>query len=130
MKGWFAKVGVRLVPTDDLSQAIIEKMGDGEAAEFEIVRPRSVPMHKLYFGLCRKIGENQDPPRDESSIDAELRVRSGHFDVMLVDGHDVRVPKRIAFAKLTHDGWMKLWPSIESAIRETFGEEYLLESMQ
>lgn len=177
MKLWLAKVQragkLGLIPTDEQSRAVLGRMADGECAEFSIVRPRSVPMHRMYFGICRQIGENQDPPRDEASIDYELRIRAGHYDVLLIgkdellariakclyaaidqirknirglhtftlllegladelneraEKCEVRVPKRIAFDKLTHDEWMKLWPSLELVIRENFGEEYIREA--
>lgn len=131
MKLWLAKItgrtSVGLIPTDDISKRILSRMADGECAQVELVRPRSVPMHRMYFGICREIGLNQDPQRTEASIDAELRVRAGHYEVMLIDGHECRIPKRIAFDKLSHDEWMELWPSLELAIRETFGEEYIRE---
>jgi hypothetical protein len=131
MKLWFAKARrgdkVGLIPTDDKARAILSKMGDGECAEVELIRPRSVPWHRMYFGICSEIGENQDPRRTEDSIDQELRVRAGHFDVLWIDGHEVRVPRRIAFAKLSADEWSELWPSLELAIREHFGEEYIRE---
>lgn len=132
MRLWLAKVRrddkVGLIPTDDQSRAVLGRMGDGECAEVELVRPRSVKMHKMYFGICCDIGQNQDPTRDEDSIDHELRVLAGHYDVLHVSGHEIRVPKRIAFAKLSHDEWMQLWPSLELAIRERFGEEYIRET--
>lgn len=132
MKLWLAKVErdgkVGLIPTDDESRAALRRMGQGECAQVEIIRPRSLPWHRMYFGICREIGKNQDPVRDESSIDHELRVRAGHFDVLWVDGHECRVPKRIAFARLSPDEWEALWPSLELAIREHFGEEYLREA--
>lgn len=132
MKLWLAKVRrddkLGLIPTDDESRAALGRMADGECAEVEIVRPRSLPWHRMYFGICREIGKNHDPVRDEASIDHELRVRAGHYDVMWVDGHEVRVPKRIAFAKLDGNQWAELWPSLEMAIREHFGEEYIRES--
>ena len=131
MKLWLAKVKrgdkVGLIPTDDQSRAVLSRMGDGECAEVELVRPRSLQWHRMYFGICREIGKNQDPQRDENSIDNELRVLAGHYDVMYVAGHEVRVPKRIAFAKLSGDEWAELWPSLELAICEHFGGEYLQE---
>lgn len=129
MKFWFHKVSRAgksgLVPDDDQGHALLRKMGDGECAQIEIVRPRSVQWNKMYFGICRTIGENQDPQRSESSIDAELRIRAGHFDVLFIDGHECRVPRRIAFAQLSADEWAELWPSLELAICEHFGQEYL-----
>ena len=128
MRLWLAKSGHGLLPADEASEAVLAKMVAAECAEFTIIRPRSSSWHRMYFGICRTIGENQDPQRDEDSIDAELRVRAGHFDVLVVDGHEVRVPKRIAFHTLTGDAWSAIWPSIELAIREHFGEEYIRES--
>ena len=88
--------------------------------------PRSLEaISASIFGICRTIGENQDPQRSESSIDAELRIRAGHFDVLFIDGHECRVPRRIAFAQLSADEWAELWPSLELAICEHFGQEYL-----
>jgi hypothetical protein len=131
MKLWFAKVRrgekAGLIPTDEDSRALVNRLGDGECVQVEVIRPRSVPMHRMYFGICREIGLNQDPVRDEDSIDNELRILAGHYEVLWVAGHEVRYPKRIAFAKLTHDEWMQLWPSLELAINERFGEGYIHE---
>lgn len=137
MRLWLAKVTGRhragLVATDEDSQAVLDKMADGECAEFEIRRVRSLPWHRKYFGICRQIGLNQDPPRDEDSIDHELRILAGHYDCMRLRDRrsnelfEVRTPKRIAFHKLTQDQWEKLWPSLEQAGIERFGEEFWLE---
>ena len=129
MRFWLAKVRragkVGLIPTDDESRGAISKMEDGECVQVEISRPRSVPYNRLYWGLCRSIGENQDPPRDEDSIDAELRILAGHYEVMYFDGRKVFVPKRIAFDKLDADGWNEYFRKAEVAIAERFGSEYL-----
>ena len=131
MKLWLAKarrgVKVGLIPTDDESRAVLGRLGDGECVQVELTRARSVQWNKMYFGICRQIGINQDPQRTEHSIDAELRIRAGHFEVIFIDGHEVRMPKRIAFAHLSADEWAELWPSLELAIREHFGEEYIRE---
>jgi len=167
MKLWLAKVErdgkVGLIPTDDLGRTVLSRLDNGECFNIELSRPRSIDWHRMYFGICRSIGESQDPQRDESSIDAELRIRAGHYDVLYIGenpaasfldavctavshvlpestaerlrsvieqlsrGHEVRVPKRIAFDKLSADRWAELWPSLELAIREHFGEEYIPE---
>lgn len=131
MKLWLAKRRGRttsgLVPTDEDGRAFLDRFGDGECCQVEIVRPRSVQWNRMYWGLCRAIGENQDPPRDEESVDAELRILSGHYDVMYVEGHEVRVPKRIAFQKMSADEWAEYWQRAEVAVSERFGAEYLPE---
>lgn len=173
MKVWLAKKGRGFLPADDDSVRAHARLAEAECVLCEMTSPRSLQWHRMYFGICSEIGKNQDPPRGTDSIDYELRVRAGHFDVMMI-GEDsllkriaqsldvcveqirknivgmakfaaslqaladalheratkleVRIPKRIAFHKLDGDGWAKLWPSLELAIRETFGEEYLRES--
>ena len=128
MKLWFARHGSALISTDAESERFIRKLEPGECAIFESTRPRSVQWNRLYWGLCRTIGQNQDPPRDESSIDLELRILSGHFEVYIVDGHEVRAPKTIRFAEMTADEWSALWPSLEQAIAERFGSTYIAEA--
>lgn len=128
MRLWLARRGKILIPTDAEGERFIRKLEPGECAIFEVSRPRSVQWNRLYWSLCRTIGENQDPQRDESSIDLELRIRSGHYEVFLLDGHEIRVPKRIAFAEMDATEWEALWPSIEQAIAERFGSEYIQES--
>jgi hypothetical protein len=54
-----------------------------------------------------------------------LRILAGHYDVMRVGEHEVRVPKRIAFHKLSAEKWEALWPELERAIAQRFGNEYL-----
>jgi hypothetical protein len=127
-KLWLARRGKVLIPTDQQSERFIRKMEPGECAVFEASRPRSVQWNRMYWALCRSIGENQDPPRDESSIDLELRIRAGHFEIFLMDGHEIRVPKTIRFAEMDADAWAELWPSIEQAITDRFGAEYIQES--
>ncbi len=130
MKLWFAKVRrgekAGLIPTDEDSRALVNRLGDGECIQVEALRPRSVQFNRLYWGLCRTIGENQEPPRDEDSIDAELRILAGHYEVMYFDGREVRVPKRIAFDKLDADQWNEYFRKAEIAIAERFGQEYLI----
>lgn len=131
MKLWLAKVQrgnkLGLIPTDDQSRAVLGRMEEGECAEFDVRRPRSVQWNRMYWGMCREIGENQDPQRDEDSIDSELRILAGHYELMFVDGHEVRVPRRIAFDKMDADEWSDYWRRVELAISERFGSEYLRE---
>lgn len=125
MKGWIAKKGRGFLPACEESARAHVRMSDDECVMVKFIRVRSVPWNRMYFGICREIGKNQDPPRGEDSIDQELRVRAGHFEKFWVDGHECRMPKRIAFDQLTADEWAELWPSLDLAIREHFGEEYI-----
>jgi hypothetical protein len=122
MRIWLYRREDFLAPTDEESLRIIRRYEQGEMVPVRIERVRSIKWHRLYFGLCRLIGENQDPQRDESSVDGELRWRAGHRELLGEhDGKEIWIPKRIAFDQLTGDEWSNLWPSLELAMRERFG---------
>lgn len=118
-----------LAPADPETAEALAKLGDGEMLLMRPVKVRSLHWHRMYFGICRTIGENQDPARDESSIDMELRVLAGHYDVLHARKgnslYEVRTPKRIAFDKMGAEEWQALWPSLELSIRERFGDSFI-----
>lgn len=125
VKAMIAKHGKGFLPADERGELLHKRMEVGECAVVKVVRPRSLPWHKKYFGICRTIGEQQEPERDEDSIDHEIRILAGHYTKFYVGGVECRQAKRIAFDQLTADEWAKLWPSLEKAIVENFGYEYL-----
>jgi hypothetical protein len=133
MRLWLAKTPDGLVGADDDSCAVIAKLGEGEIAEFEIRRPRSLAWHRRYFGTCATIGKNQDPARDADSIDRELRILAGHYDTMKLRDrtsgivYDVLTPKRIAFHKMTAEEWAEYYRKGEPEWIARFGEAFWLE---
>lgn len=124
MKYWVCKKANALYPADERAERMFKRLFDGEAMQLSLERSRSYKWHKMYVSCCIAIGQNCDPSRDWESIDYELRIRSGHYEVMFVDGHEVRYPKRIAFDKLTADQWAQLWPSLDLAMQEHFGFDH------
>ena len=113
-----------LVPADAAAEKLVTSMAEGEGLVMSVHKVRSLQWHRMYFGICREIGQNCDPVRDENSIDNELRIRSGHYDVMFVDEIEIRIPKRIAFDKLTAAEWAELWPRLDQAMQEGFGFDH------
>lgn len=124
MKVWVYKKGKALVPADERTERAFNRLFEGEAMQLELERSRSYKWHKMYVACCIEIGENCEPERDWMSIDSELRVRSGHFDQYPGDGFVIRVPKRIAFDKLSADEWSELWPRLDRAMQEGFGFDH------
>lgn len=125
MAAWFYKRGKALLPADEDGERGLSRMEDGECLLVSVIRARCPRELRRYYAICTRIGENQDPPRDKDSIDYELRIRSGHYDVFFVDGHEIRSPKRIAFDKLSQEAWEDYFQRVELAISEHFGVEYL-----
>lgn len=121
-------MGRGFIPVDEESRKLHRSLVPGEILLFRPLRVRSLRWHRMYYGICTEIGQNQDPVRDKSSIDMELRMRAGHKELVgLLGDQELWVPKRIAFDKMSPEEWAALWPSLELAIREHFGEGYITE---
>jgi hypothetical protein len=125
MSGWIAKKGRGFLPADDETARVHVRMKDGECAQVKIIRPRSVPWNRMYFGICEDIGKNQEPAVTKDVIDHKVRIYAGHRETIFIDGRECVWAKRIAFDQLTADEWADLWPSLELAIREHYGDEYI-----
>lgn len=123
MSAWFYKKGGGLFPADDDVKAKVDRMGEGEMLLVTVERARCPVLFRKYHAMCQRIAENNG--RDKESIDYELRILAGHYDVMHVEGFEVRTPKRIAFAKLTQEQWEEYFQRAELAIAEKWGSEYL-----
>jgi hypothetical protein len=126
VSAFFHKRGMALHPSDEAALKGLMRMGDGECVLVSVVRPRCANELRRYYAICQSIAENQDPPRDKDSIDHELRIRSGHYDVLLIEGHEIRTPKRIAFDKMSQEQWISYWERVEACVAQHFGVEYLL----
>ena len=124
---YLAKTANGFAPASDDAARWHARLGDGEGVEVKALKIRSLQWHRMYFSICRTIGLNQDPQRDEDSIDAEVRILAGHYNVVPLDGHpvEIRMPKRIAFDKLDANEWAALWPSLELGIVTRFGTQYV-----
>ena len=126
MSAFFHKRGMALHPSDEASLKGLMRMGDGECVLVSVVRPRCANELRRYYAICTAIGENQDPPRDKDSIDHELRIRSGHYEVMMIEGFEIRSAKRLAFDKMSQEQWEAYWEKVEAVICQRFGPEYLV----
>lgn len=117
------KKGDGLFPADDDVRTKVARMGDGELLLVTIERARCPVLFRKYHAMCQRIAENNG--RDKDSIDYEIRILAGHYDVLPGDGFEIRTPKRIAFAKLSQEQWEDYFQRAELAIAERWGAEYL-----
>lgn len=89
-----------LVPADDESAARIARVEFGEVAEIRIVRHRSLPQHRLFFGIVQHVAENSHFETADRLLVA-LKIRLGRYDLCrLPNGRDVPVPQSISFDKM------------------------------
>jgi len=114
---WFYRVGGSLMPTDDDSRKVIERMSDGECKAFRPIGVRDPVMHRRYWALCGDLPRKASrieidrmngkpvymPIRSKEDAHAAFKLCTGLFDVLPVEGTDfaIRVPHSTNFERMT-----------------------------
>ena len=113
---WLQRDGDFLIACDDHALQAVRKLREGQKVLVHIDRVRSPDWHRLYYARCKAIGENQEPQLSANAVDLKTRMIAGHKDfVGQWNGVDMFVPARIAFDKLSREGWERIWQSLEAA---------------
>lgn len=117
MPEWFRRCGDSLVPDNEDAMCALKKLQEGKPTRLHIDRVRSPEWHRLYFKRCAVIGENLGLSTD--AVDAKTRMMAGHVELAgQWEGRDLLVPARIAFDKLSANGWNAIWLGLEKAHEE------------
>jgi hypothetical protein len=98
-----------LVPVNDRGRAEVSKIPLGETVVISIMRDRSLPQHRLFFGILDHVAKASAFETAERLLVA-LKVRLGRYDLMkLPNGQVVPVPQSISFAKMGTDDFQKFF---------------------
>ena len=103
-EAFFKKTLGTLRPYDAEAEEMLAAIPEGTVIKAKVSRPRSVPHHRLYFGLLKKVYENS-PAKDRYPTVEIFRdvvsIGAGHFDwVMLPSGKNFPIAKSVKFSKL------------------------------
>lgn len=84
----------------------------------EVKAPRNPSFHRLYFAICKRIGDGIG--KDAESISTVFKYATGHYDVIRTKSYgEVKVPKSISFAKLDETGFRQFFDKcVETALSE------------
>jgi hypothetical protein len=137
---WFARSSGSLIATDDDSQKLIERMGDGECRAFKPIGVRDSVEHRRYWVTmtlvgkhCRRIeidrlGKQPAYMRIHSKEDAHtaMKLCTGLYDTLPVGGTDyaIRVPKSTDFDRMTPEEWKAYWPKVIDVLVEKAAPEF------
>lgn len=137
---WFARSGHSLIATDDDSQKVIERLGDGECKAFKPIGVRDPIEHRRYWVTmtlvgkhCRRIeidrlGKQPVYMRIHCKEDAHtaMKLCTGLYDTLPVGGTDyaIRVPKSTDFERMTPEEWAAYWPKVIDVLVEKAAPEF------
>lgn len=105
-------------PDDDDARRSLGRIPVGTTVRCEIVKPRSVTQLRRYWAMCALVAENHAELHTREQVDQALRLLTGHVDLVQVGEHTLRLPRRIAFAKLSQDEWEQYLSRAKDAVCE------------
>lgn len=126
--------GGKLVPADAMAEEDLMEFSDKRPVLVEVRHPRSLPQHRLLFGLIRKAAKATSTPITENALRQWLTVRTGHVDVLpLGFGKSYEAPRSWAFDKMDGEEFRRLFNDVVHLILTevapnlpaTFADEFL-----
>tara|TARA_Y100000310_G_scaffold83131_1_gene79809 strand:+ start:3014 stop:3448 length:435 start_codon:yes stop_codon:yes gene_type:complete len=93
-----------LRPADAEAEEALASIPNNTMVRVKVTRPRSVPHHRLFFGLLKKVYEQSAASEQYPSLDTfrhVVAIGAGHFDwTALPNGERIPIPRSIAFHKM------------------------------
>lgn len=126
--------GNALVPADQLAEEDLLAFSETKPVMVEAHTTRSLPQHRLLFGLIRKAAKATPTPITENALRQWLTVRTGHVDVLpLAFGQSYQAPRSWAFNKMDGEEFRRLFDDVVHLILTevapnlpaTFADEFL-----
>lgn len=100
MKGVFRKELGGLRPLDAAAATILAKYKLGDMVAVDVVKPRCIGHHRLYWSLCQKVAENMPGDFDAEVVSDVIKVRTGHVTCVRTKAGEMFLPKSISFAAM------------------------------
>jgi hypothetical protein len=98
-----------LLPVDPRDDAMLAGIALGETIAIKLVRGRSLPQHRLFFGILDHVAKATAFETAERLLVA-LKIRLGRYDLLAMpNGKMVPVPQSISFAKMDQADFAKFF---------------------
>ena len=89
-----------LYPIDDVGEAAMRNLAQGEIISVEVKRPRNVQFHRKFFAMLSIILENQDYYKSIDDLLCVCKIRVGHCHAIETKLGQVLIPDSISFASM------------------------------
>lgn len=102
-KALFIRTVHGLMPEDDAAAQSLKGVRIGSSVMVDVVRPRNIAFHRLYWKLVSTIAESIGA--EPETISDVLKLRTGHVRTIQTKQGLVKLPKSISFAALDQAGF-------------------------
>lgn len=100
MKGVFVKQLGCLRPVDQAARDIVAKYKVNDLVTADVVKPRCLSHHRLYWALAQVVAENMPGDFSAEVVSDVIKLRSGHVTVVKTAKGEAFIPKSISFAAM------------------------------
>lgn len=92
--------GLMLNPNDARSRDALKGLALGASVQVDVVRPRNVKRHNLYWALVTNISDAIPGNLTAENISDLLKLETGHCTIIRTSRETYKVPKSISFSKM------------------------------
>jgi hypothetical protein len=98
-KMFLRRVGNTLVPDGEESVSAMSTLPFNKSFMAEVKQPRNPAFHRLFFSVCRRIGDGVGC--NEEQIASVFKLATGHYEIIKSKRHgELKIPKSISFAQM------------------------------
>lgn len=102
------RIGNVLVADGDESISALSAIPFGKSLKAEIKQPRNSAFHRLFFAVCKRIGDGVG--KDAEQIATVFKLATGHYDVIHSKTYgELKIPRSISFAKMEETDFRKFY---------------------
>lgn len=108
----------RLEAAEPVTSEILKAMKQGEVVTGTIRRARNPRHHAKMFALLNAVFESQNRYPSLYALLTAVKIWTGHYESLMVDGKEVIVPKSISFANMPQDQFESFYNHVVNVILE------------
>lgn len=126
--------GTVLKASDRLAEEDMATLKPGKDFTADVKQPRSLPMHRLFFAMLRKVAQSTPTPLDEQALLSWIKVKCGHVSLLpLGFGRFYEAPASIAWHQMDQAQFREFFEravqviltEVASNLPQSFADEFL-----
>lgn len=122
MKLFVKRVGNVLVADGADCADALRTLPAGKLLTAEIKQSRNIQHHRLFFALCKRIGDGVGV--DADNIATVFKLATGHYTLVKSKRHgELKIPKSISFSRLDQTGFRTFFDECVRVAFEEWGIE-------
>lgn len=121
-KLFLRRVGNTLIPDGEESVSALAGLQFGKSFMAEVKQPRNPAFHRLYFSICKRIGDGTG--HDAEQISTVFKLATGHYDSIRSKSYgELKIPKSISFARMDNTTFREFFDKCIVVAFEQWGVE-------